>query len=182
MKVKMCLGIFLLLAFLIIGFFTLPWLAIFIGIQLQPNPPEPEITYGEFPFRLVYEINGERKVIEDTLICEYDGIGMNEGQGKYRKWKERLASGNENILLLKVNNTQEIYYNSGPADYYMGDMGEGVTYSHNFPHACQYKKYANGNSSYVTISADELFKNYNIKLISWDFTKPIKNNFLKTKK
>ncbi len=48
---------------------------------------------GEFPFCLEYEIKGKRSVIQDTLICEYDGIGINEGQGKYREWKEHLASG-----------------------------------------------------------------------------------------
>lgn len=72
-----------------------PWATMFFGISSFPNPTKPEITHGEFPFHLVYEINGETKVIEDTLICEYDGIGMNEGNGKYRKWKESLASGNK---------------------------------------------------------------------------------------
>ncbi|MEK4455904.1 hypothetical protein [Paenibacillus sp. FSL R10-2748] len=90
MKVKktlLILSIPLLLAFAIIAFIALPWLLIFIGIQLEPNPSHPEIAYGKFPFRLEYEINGQRKVIQDTLICEYDGIGSNEARGKYRKWK-----------------------------------------------------------------------------------------------
>ena len=52
----------------------------------------PEIRYGEFPFRLEYEINGERFVIEDTVICEFDGIGWNEAQGKFRKWKDYLLT------------------------------------------------------------------------------------------
>jgi len=87
--------IVLIAVFAIIANFTVwPWVMISLGISLLPNPPKPGITYSEFPFRLVYEINGERKVIEDTLICEYDGIGMDEGRGKYRKWKEHLASGN----------------------------------------------------------------------------------------
>ncbi len=32
------------------------------------------------------------------------------------------------------------------------------------------------------IPADELLTKYNIKLISWDYTQPIKNNFSTTKK
>lgn len=28
-------------------------------------------------------------------ICDYAGIGMDEGNGKYIQWEERLASGNE---------------------------------------------------------------------------------------
>ncbi|MFA8307240.1 YdgA family protein, partial [Paenibacillus alvei] len=56
---------------LVICIVALPWILIYVGLQLQPDPPRPEITYGEFPFKLVYEINGERKVIQDTVICEY---------------------------------------------------------------------------------------------------------------
>ena len=69
---------------------VLPWMLLYLGIAFSPDPPRPEITRGEFPFRLEYEIDGKRVVIEDTLICEFDGFGMNEGAGKYRKWKGRL--------------------------------------------------------------------------------------------
>lgn len=161
---------------------VLPWLMIFIGSFFLPSPPRPEVTYGEFPFRLEYEINGKRKVIQDTLICEYDGIGIDEGRGKYREWKERLASGNHNILLLKVSDTKEIYYDPGPAQYYMGDMNEGVTYTQSFPDASYSEKYADGSASEGIIFADELLTKYNIKLISWDYTPPIKNKFSATKK
>ncbi len=123
-KVLIIVGVPLLLALAIIAYFVvLPWAMITTEIFFLPYPLKPEIKYGEFPFRLEYEIDGQRKVIEDNLVCEYDGIGMNEGQGKYRKWNERLTSGNQNILLLSVDNSKEIYYNPGPADYYMDDMG-----------------------------------------------------------
>lgn len=158
---------------------VLPWLMIFIGSFFLPSPPRPEVTYGEFPFRLEYEINGKRKVIQDTLICEYDGIGVDEGRGKYREWKERLASGNHNIMLLKVNDTKEIYYYPGSAKYYMGDMKEGVTYTQSFPNARYFEKYTDGSTRDGIILADELLTKYNIKLISWEYTPPIKNNFSK---
>ncbi|PPA80809.1 hypothetical protein C4A76_25240 [Brevibacillus laterosporus] len=165
----------------IIAYFTVwPWVMIFFGSSLLPNPPRPEITYGEFPFRLEYEIKGKRIVIQDTLICEYDGIGINEGQGKYREWKEHLASGKQQILLLKIDDSKEIYYDPGPAQYYMGDMHEGVTYIHGFPDARYFKKYADGNTRDGIIPADELLTKYNIKLKSWDYTQPIKNNFSAT--
>jgi hypothetical protein len=167
----------------VIAYITVwPWLMIFLGNSLLPNPPRPEITYGEFPFRLEYEINGQRMVIQDTLICEYDGIGMDEGNGKYRNWKEHLASGNEKLVLLKVEGTKEIYYYPGSAQYYMGDMNEGVTYSHGFPKARYFEIYADGSTSDGIIQADELLNKYNIRLISWDYTPPIKNNFSTTKK
>ena len=74
--------------FTIIAFFTLPWLLIGLGGLLEDDPPAPQITYAEFPVRLEYEVNGQKKVATDTLICEYDGVGWNEGNGK-----QRLASG-----------------------------------------------------------------------------------------
>lgn len=59
----------------VIIFVSWPWLLLIIGINSQPNPPQPTIKHGQFPFRLEYELNGQRKIIEDTLICEFDGSG-----------------------------------------------------------------------------------------------------------
>lgn len=176
-KILVILCVPLLLALAFVAYLAVPWL---ISIQSEPNPPHPEITYGEFPFRLEYEINGERKVIQDTIICEYDGIGSNIGQGKYRKWKQRLASGNENITLLKVDETKEIYYPDGGADYYMDDMGEYESFEPIFPNAAIFETDGRSTHSGI-ISAEELLKQYNIKLISWEVSPPIKNSFPGTK-
>ncbi|MBJ6362779.1 hypothetical protein ACFOQM_16165 [Paenibacillus sp. GCM10012307] len=172
---------------------TLPWTLLFIGLKLQPNPEIPEIKYGEFPFRLTYSINGVTKVIEDTLICEYDGIGMNEGIGKYIKWKSHLASGKNNILLLNVDSPQgialdettikqEIYFDPGPAWYYMNDTRLGSEYKHIYPDASFKEEYQDGRSAEGIIEKDELLEKYNIKLIGWEYTQPIINNFSTTKK
>lgn len=160
---------------MLIGYVALPWTLIYLGNFFAPSPPRPEITYGEFPFRLVYEINGQRKVIEDTLICEFEGFGFDEGRGKYRKWKQYLASGNERVTLLKVDDNIEIYYNPGSAKYYMGDMESYVEFNHMFPNAAIYR--ADGEYG-GTISAEHLLKEYNIKLINWEYTPPITNRFL----
>ncbi|WP_236290659.1 hypothetical protein [Paenibacillus allorhizoplanae] len=171
------LGIPLLVAFVFVVYFALPWILIFIGIHLGPNPPRPEITYGEFPFRLEYEINGERKVIQDTLICEFDGFGADEANGKYRKWKDRLASGNQRITLLKVDQTKEIYYSPGSPDYYMGDLKDTEGYRHGFPNALLIERRDGKFTSNRLIRADELLNKYHINLISWNPSPPIKNNF-----
>ena len=55
----------------------------------------PEITYGEFPFYVEYEKNGERYIIEDTIICEFTGIVHSLGISKVRTWDMSLKSGNE---------------------------------------------------------------------------------------
>ena len=38
---------------------SIPWLMIYGGIWLSPDPPKPQITSGEFPFELVYSLDGE---------------------------------------------------------------------------------------------------------------------------
>ncbi|WP_339323097.1 hypothetical protein [Paenibacillus sp. FSL W8-0194] len=180
-------------ALVIFVIFSWPWLLLHNRIDSLPNPPQPSITYGEFPFRLEYELNGQRKVIQDTLICEFDGTGWDEGQGKYRKWKGYLASGKERLLLLEVDNPvalrsdgkvvkQEIYYSVGSARYYMGDMKEYEKYKQSFPDASYFEQYEDGSTSSGVIQSDELLRKYNIKLISWDYTQPIKNNFVASKK
>ncbi|MBG9736742.1 hypothetical protein [Paenibacillus alvei] len=177
MKIKMLMivGIPLILLAVLV-YITLPWLFIYIGIQLGPSPPSPRITYGEFPFRLEYEINGQRKVVEDTLICEFDGIGSDEGRGKFRKWNERLASKNEEIILLKVDDTKRIIYYPGSAEYYMGDLDTTLEHDSSFPNGLIIEKNDRITSTRL-ILADQLLEQYKIKLISWDYTQPIKNSF-----
>lgn len=162
----------------IVGFFMLPWIAIGLGIFFSPAPPMPEITYEEFPFRLVYELNGEPIVVEDAIICEYDGIGMDEGQGKRRKWKSRLASGNDRVVLLTIDDTRSVCYSTGAeASYYMGDWS-GVTQDGNNRIQPSYMRYESGESAHTTIiPSPELFDKYGIEIISWEPSPPIVNNF-----
>ena len=72
-KIFLIIGIVLLSVIILVGAFYLFVLsgAIFM---FNSNPPAPEITYGEFPIKVTCEINGEIKVIEDTVICEFDGF------------------------------------------------------------------------------------------------------------
>lgn len=60
----------------------------------------------------------------------------------------------------------------------MGDNERDNGYKHIFPNASYSEQYQNGSGTNGIILAGELFNKYNIKLISWDYTEPIKNNFL----
>ncbi|USB32453.1 hypothetical protein [Paenibacillus sp. YPG26] len=135
---------FLVLALIIyVGW---PWISLFAGIHSLPNPTRPSITYGEFPFQLEYELDGKRMIIEDILICEFDGFGTDEGRGKYRKWKQRLASGSK---------------------------GENDS---SFPNAIVISR----DGRFTTesgIRAEQLLEQYHIKLLSWNASQPITNNF-----
>jgi len=164
-----------------------------LAILAQPNPPKPKIKYGEFPFKLVYEKDGEEITVEDTLICEFDGFEANAAAGKYRNWKSRLASGNEKILFHYDENTesvwssekaltQEIYYKTEAAWYLMGDFEEDdvefYDYKPSFPNASASESYERGvTSPGGVLKADLLLSRFGIKLISWEIAPPIENSF-----
>lgn len=151
----------------------LPWITIYISGLFMSKPSAPQITYGEFPFRLEYEINGEKLVVEDTMICEYDGVGWNEGWGKFRKWKGYLENSDEESVLLINDNTRKIYCFVGSAEYYMGDE----RYPKKRPLTPRVYMVKLDDMDTTTFTQEELLEKYKIKLISWDFSEPIINDF-----
>lgn len=163
--------IFTILSILLIFFIivSLPWLMMFVCSFFEPNPPTPEVEYGEFPFYLEYEINGKIIQVEDKVICEYAGIGFGDN-GKFLKWKKWVAStGNEDLLLLSDDN-KKIFYTVGNADYYMGEKQE---------ESLKPQIYMNEYKNSITISsADPVeLEKYNIKILDYKFSQPIKNQF-----
>lgn len=59
----------ILIIIVVIAVFHLGTNAVLSRIILGPKPPRPAITRGEFDFRLEYEVDGERIVIEDTIVA-----------------------------------------------------------------------------------------------------------------
>lgn len=157
--------------------------AIFI---FNSNPPAPEIQYGEFPFTLTYELDGEVKVIEDTVICEFDGFESWGSAGNYRKWKTYLKSGNEKIILLDLRSLEEtnefgqimleLFFSYGNGEYYMGDE-----WHRSKPEIRNYIEYryqtADGKTGGSSYKADEAWEKYKIRLIRWEPSEPIQNSF-----
>ena len=188
MKIKwmIIVGIVILLVILI-GIF---YLSVISGaiFSFGTNPPKPEITYGEFPFRLTYELNGEIKIIEDTVICEFDGFYSLGSAGKYRKWNLHLSNGKDYVSLLDLSNldviddfnhkVMELYFSPGNAEYYMGDnLGGRSRQAQDFTWI--YYNYQNtdgtiGGSGY---RADVAWEKHKIRLISWEPSLPIQNTF-----
>jgi len=140
-----------------------------------PRPPKPRIKYGEFPFTLVYELNGEEIVIEDVLICKYDGVGWS---GDFvlggNKWKQSFKSGNRRVVLLEVDETTVIHYPTrDSASYYMGGLGYGIAFSEDAAIADP-----NTHDVYTDrVSAEELLDKYGIRILSWEIAPPITNTF-----
>lgn len=175
---------------LVAGF---PWLIIYLGSMFGEDPPEPAVTYREMPFELVYEINGEKKEVTDTLVITYEGVDWNEGRGKFNVFDVYLMEGNARLvsssdkdcfIVLCVVGTpdaaeleQEILIYLGNGELYMGlecpsdsliawgaDVGD-IVFSQGMDVV---------NKTYVELD-DEMMEQYNIKLISWKFSEPIEN-------
>ena len=182
MNRKQILSIIIVVIILIALVLCIPWLTLIIGGQFLTNPTSPEITYEEFSICLEYEIDGQYIKVEDTLICEFDGFGFDEGKGKFRKWKASLKSGRTRITLFK-NDSVEIYYFPVKSDsrlpgVFMGDKeyysgGTGGT----FPDAWYTTNFEDQTINDYIITSDEMMSKYNLRLINWECPPPIENNF-----
>ena len=150
----------------------------------------PEIESGEFPFRIVYELDGVTHEIEDVIVCRYNGV--HEG---YRRWSSRLKSDNSYIFGIvifsdndvpsafkngRMNEKIEIGFDVGSASYYMGDKS-----GRSAPSIMYSEKYrmspAKQGTNTVTreITKSQLLEYFGIEIITWEFSEPIKNRFFR---
>ena len=178
---------------IILSPFIIIWAFIFysvMGVYFFPAP-EPVFTYGEFPFKLTYEINGEKKIVEDTIVCKFEGNILGGGS-HIRQWKTTLKSGAEKIVLLDMSRegirdserrkVTTVFFRYGNAEYYMGDYDltpfapqktDVIHYN------CEKKDYENEvecETGYCT--ANEGVENFGIRLISFECAPPIENEFV----
>ena len=100
-------------------------LSLFCGCLKRIDKPVNK--YGEFPFKLVYEINGERIEIDDTLVIEYLGQDWNEGSGTYNVWNTYHKNGtkDKNCTRIELYSSDEedgvtVTCFLGSCEYYMG--------------------------------------------------------------
>lgn len=146
---------------------------------IEPDPPSPSITYGEFPFKVEYELNGEAVTIEDIYICEFDGFSFNTGVGKHREWKGFVKeTGEENLCLVKDGNLQ-LCFSIGYPEYYMGDLeyDSGEPYTPFVFYVIEPNEAGGQTSGADPNMIEELTAKHNLKIISWELSEPIKNTF-----
>ena len=153
----------------------------------------PSIENGEFPFRFVCKINGETHVIEDTVICEFDGFDYSAlALTKPRSWKEKLKSEDGRILITeeyntnsvlepkRINEKSEIVLCFGMGAYYMSDPN-GTSLIHGKPHICYGETYSQGSKithmDATPMSNARAKKLLGLEIIEWNFSEPIKNTF-----
>ena len=184
---------------IVISFFTFsvvtrPYYRERLFMERAEEFPRPEITSGEFPFRLEYELDGEHHVIEDTLLAEFDGIVgalPTPGAIKFpvRRWRGTLLYNDEYIdaayvvypeISIKQTEDIQIGFSPGIAEWYMGDIS--VLSAQHVPHF-KFSRVEIGNGQWGSIRVHvndkdhELFVEHGITIIRWEYTPPIVNHF-----
>jgi len=152
---------------------------------LMPNPSRPQITYGEFPIRVIFELDGEIHTLEDTVIAEFAGFQSLGTAGRYRVWTSRLKSGNERLVLLRVENEEysfAITRSHAPPAYYMGDFAfqrrQDVEFGLADRRYLGYIRWEDGEiTANHTLRADEVWERYNLRIIEIQHSPPIENTF-----
>lgn len=152
-----------------------PWVWIALWDTFDEDPPAPIVNYGEFPFEITFECNGELFEIEDALAIQFIDSESDFELGDVYEWDVSFKNGLDETGTLEVTtNTIELYKNSevriyfvlGSPGYYMnvndpsyeyGSPGDVIILS-------------NGNYRNATT---ELLEEYGIKIIRKRISSPI---------
>ena len=180
-----------------LGVFVLIIILLFAGLFLLLRGEEqkpPQIVTGEFPFVVEYEMNGENFVIEDTVVCEFNGYDLSALTfNKPRSWRSKLKSGEKEKLLIirednkpsaikegRHNEWAELRVFYGSEEHYMGDP-TAKSLTHRYPQFIYYETYTeNGESRYrwgTELTEEDLKKYFGITVKRFEFSEPIKNKF-----
>ena len=156
--------------------------------------PAPEITEGEFPFVLEYELDGKRYLIEDTVCCYFEGYDTTNAFTPIcpRTWHQSLNSGDESKRILlelapnlesvlvkdRINEESRVILYYGDGGYYLGDPD----YANRCPSIKYVEKYKTSekvwHSEHTELSYEELEEFFGIKIIRFEFSNPIENKFI----
>lgn len=141
----------------------------FDNILTLPNPPMPEITYGEFPFEIVYSVDGEVFQKSDVIICECK-VDYTPEYGKRLLFTEKYQSGTDNILCEKMG--VDIRIDCGNPEYYLLSEKPCEDYVPG-----QYIYYEGYYFDYTELTSSEAKEQLGIEIISAHFSEPIENEF-----
>lgn len=152
------------------------WLCLGLGLLFSEAPSAPEYTYGEFPYKLIYELNGENHIIEGEYICKYSGVQMNEGMGKYRTWVGYVNGTDEDCVYVYEDEDVVVYCYIGDAGYYMGDYRRS---GHPEGEPLKPRLFANPKNGDIgmILSETDILDLYGIRLVEYSLSQPIINSF-----
>ena len=158
------------------------------AISRSRNSLTPTIQTGEFPFRVVYELEGERFVVEDTIICSFDG--WQQHSNNRRNWQTRLTSHPDRNVTFRSSRILEgeemqgdrrrefsIYIDVGNCAYFMGERSEGRSPELRLWQTLHNPYPQRGSSSWGESINSSQVENYGITIVEFDFPQRINNSF-----
>ena len=183
-KVNIIIGTIIILATAIVSLAS-PWIALYVGLQASPNPQKPEITYGEFSFRIEYEMNGRVRVVNDVMICQFDGYNVDEGRGKTRKWKYHYKNEQSNEILiidsspgfsqivLESMDQYKVTLGVANAEYFLSEPDYKGT-----PELPSIRVYDTNTGHYKDpTQRQEFLEEHDFKILIWYCDLPVENTF-----
>ena len=163
--------------------------AIMDAITSDTQEIKPEIKYAEFPIKIEYTLNGEHKIAENLLICEFKEIvytswleRVNTGVSSYSVWDSRFED-NQDVtpIILFNNNDITIDYSFGSAGYYMNDNASREIY---YPGFRVFEPHPSGERVCTSFKTVDELENYilnkyeiEINIINCVLPAPIENSF-----
>ena len=137
----------------------------------------PVTKKGEFPFKLTYEQNGELVKLDDVYVCRFAGFNITEG-GKFRQWTGYVKSTRKERIIVSRKNGKTVEIDVGTAMYYMGDSIFPSDYDNELtPTAFRISRDLSLAIYEERLSHADLYSEYGIKIIDWEFSEPIENTF-----
>ena len=134
-------------------------------------PSKPKEKHGEFPFELVYEYKGEKRVIEDAMIYEYAGDSFALDGGTTRDWNIGMRDNEDyGFYYIDPETYPDFYIHIDMnAEYYMGAP------DYDYEPEAPYIRYCDetGTEYWEYEEIEEL----DIKILSWSDPQPIENTF-----
>lgn len=155
--------------FIVLSLLTLTGIG-FVFELIIPDPPTPEIQYGEFPFEIVYEMDGKIYEISDTIVFEYIGVENVSLIRHERDWHHYFKFSDGRYRAFDKDGTEpsDLHLYIGDAEYYMtktlpkeGYLPGEVYFEGAYAHPYSLK---------------ELEEEHGIKIISTKFSEPLEEN------
>ena len=138
--------------------------------------PVPEVTEGRFDFSVTYEMNGEEKTYSGVYVCKYNGVYVTLA-GRGRNWNGYIEnSDGATYIVVGTVDDYEICIDLGfYPDYFMADPD----YIDEKPQPYIFVCSVDEEAGEITLLKDEeeIFTNYGVKLISYNYAEPIKNSY-----
>lgn len=140
------------------------------------NVTVPEVKEGRFDFSVTYEVDGEEHTYYGVYICKYEGINVSL-YGTSRMWDGYIEDAEYGTtVIVKTIEDVVIYINLRlNPEYFMADPD----YFEETPIPTLFIECIDTETGEVFFLGDEseIFENYGIKLIGYNYPDPIENSY-----